>query len=273
MQMKKLIFDAVNKKKSIVFLLNCKHILAIIPEESLPSTPTNTTATVTFQDTLDPSGNPVLVNVPIRRCSSISKELTNTSVNRDSGIASGATGSFSDIEYSRSPTYGPYSAHPPSAAVQSATDSLPLERFRPRSKSAHQSNALRQSKQLQKVPEVIQALRAPTAGHGGASEPSATDELYRSRLLRCNFLLKPDAAGYEYARRVQKLSHATYSRLVTSSNNDSRVDDISIKGKTDELVSPFHRYTSKFYTKIYESHGLRDQQVDRFLTDDGLVIY
>jgi hypothetical protein len=248
-------------------------ILVVIPEESLPSTPTHTTATVTFQDSLDPSGPPVLVNVPIRRCSSISKELANTSVNRDSGIASGATGSFSDVEYSRSPTYGPYPSHSPSAAVQSATDSLPLERFRPRSKSAHQSNALRQSKQLQKVPEVIQALRAPTAGHGGASEPSATDELYRSRLLRCNFLLKPDAAGYEYARRVQRLSHATYSRLVNSNNNDdSRVDDISIKEKNDELLSPFRRYMSKFYKKIYESHGLRDQQVDRFLTDDGLVI-
>ena len=120
--------------------------------------------------------------------------------------------------------------------LQSATDSLPLERFRPRSKSAHQSNALRQSKQLQKVPEVIQALRAPTAGHGGASEPSATDELYRSRLLRCNFLLKPDAAGYEYARRVQKISHAIYSHLLNSNNNDSPPDDISITGKNDELV-------------------------------------
>ena len=246
----------------------------IIPEESLPSTPTNTTATVTFQEFLDPVGPPLHISVPIRRCSSISKELTNTIVNRDSGIASGATGSFSDIEYSRSPTYGTYPSHPQSqsAAAQSASDSLPLERFRPRSKSAHQSNALRQSKQLQKVPEVIQALRAPTAGHGGASEPSATDELYRSRLLRCNFLLKPDAAGYEYARRVQKISHATYSRLVNS-NNDSRVDDISIKEKNDELVSPFHRYTSKFYTKMYESHNLHDQQVDRFLTDNGLVKY
>ncbi len=274
--MKKLISDMVNKKL-IIFFVSMENkfyiILVIIPEESIPSTPTNSTATVTFQDSLDPGGPPLLVNVPIRRCSSISKDLTNTAINRDSGIASGGTGSFSDVEYSRSPTYGNYPNNPQSAAAQSATDSLPLERFRPRSKSAHQSNALRQSKQLQKVPEVIQALRAPTAGHGGASEPSATDELYRSRLLRCNFLLKPDAAGYEYARRVQKLSHATYSRLVTSSNNDSRVDDISIKGKTDELVSPFHRYTSKFYTKIYESHGLRDQQVDRFLTDDGLVIY
>jgi hypothetical protein len=223
---------------------------------------------------LDPDGPPLQVNVPIRRCSSISKELTNTTINRDSGIASGATGSFSDVEYSRSPTYGTYPSHPQSqsAAAQSATDSLPLERFRPRSKSAHQSNALRQSKQLQKVPEVIQALRAPTAGHGSASEPSATDELYRSRLLRCNFLLKPDAAGYEYARRVQKISHATYSHLVNSNNNDDlRIDEISIKEKNDELVSPFHRYTSKFYRKMYESHSLRDQQVDRFLTHDGLA--
>ncbi len=247
------------------------NILVVIPEESSPPTPTNKTATVSFPDCLEPGGLPLLVSVPIRRCSSISKDLTNTSVYRDSGIASGATGSFSDVEYSRSPSYGTYPSHTQSqaAAVQSATDSLPLERFRPRSKSAHQSNALRQSKQLQKVPEVIQALRAPTAGHGVASEPSATDELYRSRLLRCNFLLKPDAAGYEYARRIQKTSHATYSHLANSTNNDSHIDDTSIKGKNDELVSPFHRYTSKFYTKIYESHDIRNQQIDKFLTNDG----
>ncbi len=129
---------------------------------------------------------------------------------------------------------------------------------------------MRQSKQLQKVPEVIQALRAPTAGLGGASEPSATDELYRSRLLRCNFLLKPDAAGYEYARRVQKMSHAMYSHLLNTNNNDSPPDDISITGKNDELVvSPFHRYTSKFYKKLYESHDSRDLQVEKFVTDDG----
>jgi hypothetical protein len=226
---------------------------------------------VSFSDCLDPGGPPLLVSVPIRRCSSISKELTNTTIYRDSGIASGATGSFSDVEYSRSPTYGTYPNHSqsPSAAVQSATDSLPLERFRPRSKSAHQSNALRQSKQLQKVPEVIQALRAPTAGHGGASEPSATDELYRSRLLRCNFLLKLDAAGYEYARRVQKMSHAMYSHLINMNKNDSDPDDRSITDQNDELVSPFHRYTSKFYKKLYESHDLRDHQVEKFLTDDG----
>jgi len=226
---------------------------------------------VTFQDCLDPGGPPLFVSIPIRRCSSISKELTNIQVNRDSGIASGATGSFSDVEYSRSPSYGTYPSHTQSqsAAAQSATDSLPLERFRPRSKSAHQSSALRQSKQLQKVPEVIQALRAPTAGHGGASEPSATDELYRSRLLRCNFLLKPDAAGYEYARRVQKISHATYSHLTNSNNNDSPIEEISITTKNDELLSPFYRYTSKFYRKLYESHDLCEQQVDRFLNDDG----
>ena len=255
-------------------------VLVIIPEESLPSTPTNT-ATVTFQDNLDPSGPPLLVNVPIRRCSSISKDLTNTTITtittitRDSGIASGTTGSFSDVECSRSPTYGQHPTHPqsPNAAVQSATDSLPLERFRPRSKSAHQSNALRQSKQLQKVPEVIQALRAPTAGHGGASEPSATDELYRSRLLRCNFLLKPDAAGYEYARRVQKISHATYSHLANSNNNESSMEDVLIKGKTDELLSPFRRFTSNFYKKMYQLHELRDHQIDRFLSDNGCVTH
>ncbi|CAF1098851.1 unnamed protein product [Adineta steineri] len=243
----------------------------VICEESGPPTPTNKIATVTFPDCLEPSGAPLLVNVPIRRCSSISKELTNSSVYRDSGIASGATGSFSEVEYSRSPSYGAHTTHTQSqsAAAQSATDSLPLERFRPRSKSAHQSNALRQSNKLQKVPEVIQALRAPTAGLGGASEPSATDELYRSRLLRCNFLLKPDAAGYEFARRVQKTSHATYSHLVNSTTNESHIDDISLKGKDDDHVLPFSRYTSKFYKKIYEAHDTRDLQIDKFLTTDG----
>ncbi|UJR34086.1 hypothetical protein I4U23_021496 [Adineta vaga] len=247
--------------------LDVRHVT--ITEDSGPPTPTNKTATVTFPDCLEAGGAPLLVSVPIRRCSSISKELTNT--NRDSGIASGATGSFSDVEYSRSPTYGPYPTHSQSqsAAAQSATDSLPLERFRPRSKSAHQSNALRQSKQLQKVPEVIQALRAPTAGHGVASEPSQTDELYRSRLLRCNFLLKPDAAGYEYARRIQKTSHATYSHLANSTTTESHVEEISIKGKNDDLILPFHRYSSKFYKKMYESHDTRDLQIDKFITNDG----
>lgn len=264
-------FDVVNTDQILSFNHSFKICLVIIPEESLPSTPTANTATVTFQDNLDPNGQPVLVSVPIRRCSSISKELTNTTITRDSGIASGTTGSFSDVECSRSPTYASYPAHAQSqlAAAQSATDSLPLERFRPRSKSAHQSNALRQSKQLQKVPEVIQALRAPTAGHGVASEPSATDELYRSRLLRCNFLLKPDAAGYEYARRVQKISHSTYSHLVNSNTNDLNTEDVFIKEKTDELVSPFRRYTSNFYKKMYQLHELREHQIDRFLSDNG----
>lgn len=248
-----------------------KCLLVIIPEEIGPATPTNNIAMVTFQEFLDPAGAPLLVGVPIRRCSSISKELINTPINRDSGIASGATGSFSDVEYSRSPTYSTHLSHPSSqfAAAQTASDSLPLERFRPRSKSAHQSNALRQSKQLQKVPEVIQALRAPTAGHGVASEPSATDELYRSRLLRCNFLLKPDAAGYEYARRVQKICHATYSHSLNSNQNDSSLEETTRTQKNFDLVSPFHRYTSKFYKKIYESHELHDQQVDKFLSEDG----
>ena len=249
-------------------------VAAVILEESAPPTPTNPTATVSFSDYLEPGGSSVSVNVPIRRCSSISKELTSTSNtgHRDSGIASGATGSFSDMEYSRSPSYGQYSSHPQSqsaAAAQSATDSLPLERFRPRSKSAHQSNALRRSKQLQKVPEVIQALRAPTAGHGGASEPSATDELYRSRLLRCNFLLKPDAVGYDYARRVQKLSHATYSYLLNSTSKEHQADERSLQGKTDELTSPFYRNTSKISRKIYASYDLCDEEVEKYPTDDG----
>ena len=274
MSTKRVTFAVVNRRqsrgeecfRSFLFLV-------VILEESAPATPTNPTATVSFSDCLETGGSSVLGHVPIRRCSSISKELTGTTItaHRDSGIASGATGSFSDVDYPRSPSYGAYTSHgqSQSAAAQSATDSLPLERFRPRSKSAHQSNALRRSKQLQKVPEVIQALRAPTAGHGGASEPSATDELYRSRLLRCNFLLKPDAVGYDYARRVQKLSHATYSYLMNSTSNDYQADDRSIPGKTDELTSPFHRYTSKLSKKIYASYDLCDEEVEKYPTDDG----
>ncbi|CAF0773989.1 unnamed protein product [Rotaria sordida] len=238
----------------------------VIPEESTPTTPTNSMAMVSFPDCPESSG----FSVPIRRCSSISKEFIGPTTCRDSGIASGATGSFSDVEYSRSPSYQAYPSHSQSqTAAEQSADSLPLERFRPRSKSAHQSNALRQSKQLQKVPEVIQALRAPTAGLGRASEPSATDELYRSRLLRCNFLLKPDATGYEYGRRVQKISHATYSHLANTSHSDSYTDEILLKEKKNELFLPFHTFTSKFYKKMYEAHDFGDKQIDRFLTDDG----
>ena len=231
-------------------------------------------AVVSFSDCYEPGGAPLLVSVPIRRSSSTSKELANTTTHRDSGIASGATGSYSDVDYSRSPSYQSYPSHTQSqaAAEQLVTDSLPLERFRPRSKSAHQSNALRQSKQLQKVPEVIQALRAPTAGLSDASEPSTNDELYRSRLLRCNFLLKPDAIGYDYARRVQRISHAVYSHLTTSNKNDSHRDDISIAEKEDKCLPLLHWYTSKFHKKIYRSHDLPDQQVERFLTEEGYIL-
>jgi hypothetical protein len=244
----------------------------IIPEETMAATPTNTTATVSFSDCLEPGTSSTLANVPLRRCSSISKELTNTTTQRDSGIVSGATSLYSDVDYSRSPSFGAHSLHnqcQSAAAAQSATDSLPLERFRPRSKSAHQSNALRRSKQLQKVPEVIQALRAPAAAHGGASEPSATDELYRSRLLRCNFLLKPDAVGYEYARRVQKLSHATYSHLISSNANEYLADENYVVGHADELTSPFRGCKSKLSKKIYAAYDSSDQRVETFLTDDG----
>ena len=228
-------------------------------------------AVVSFSGCYESGGAPILVSVPIRRSSSISKELANTVTHRDSGIATGATGSYSDADYSRSPSYQTYPSHTQSqsAAEQSVIDSLPLERFRPRSKSAHQSNALRQSKQLQKVPEVIQALRAPTAGLGDASEPSINDELYRSRLLRCNFLLKPDAIGYDYARRVQRLSRSVYSHLANSNSNDSHRDDISIAEKKNKYLPLFHCYMSKFHKKIYRSYDLPDQQVERFLTEEG----
>jgi hypothetical protein len=256
--------------KNDFYLFNI--ILVVIDEESGPPTPTNNTATVSFPDGLEPGDGPVLVTVPLRRSSSISKELANLSILRDGGIAGGRAGSFTDVDSTRSSSYDTYSSYTQSSSVaeQSVTNSLPLERFRPRSKSAHQSNTLRQSKQLQKVPEVIQAIRAPTAAHGGASEPSATDELYRSRLLRCNFLLKTDAAGYEYARRVQEISHATYAHMAnTTKSNDYNPDKISITDKKDELVSPFNTYTSKFYKRIYDPHTISDQRVEKFTTNDG----
>jgi hypothetical protein len=275
-------FDTVSKKNNHTFTRfseNFSHVFVIISgdiDEGIgPSTLINPTATISFPHGLEPGDSPLLVTVPIRRNSSISKELANLTVSRDSIIISGTSGSFADIESNRSPSYSAYSynSQTSSTTVQSVTDSLPLERFRPRSKSAHQSNALRQSKQLQKVPEVIQALRAPTAAHGGASEPTATDELYRSRLLRCNFLLKPDAAGYEYARRVQEISHATYIHMANSNNNyDFNPDKITITGKKDELLSLISRYTSKFYKKIYEPHSINDQQIEKFTTKDGYKI-
>ena len=157
----------------------------------------------------------MIIAIPSRRTSSISKDGNSLSVPRDSSLSSGGPGSFSDIELNRSPSFNvhPYTSQTSSVTVQSAVESLPLEQFCPRSKSAHQSNVLRQSKQLQKILEVIQASRAPTATRGGASEPATTDEHYRSRLLRCNFLLKPDATSYESARQVQKISHSMYSRM------------------------------------------------------------
>jgi hypothetical protein len=241
-------------------------------EDIGPSTPTNLTTTISFPHGLDHGDGSLLVTIPNRRSSSISKELASLTILRDSIIIGGASGSFADIESSRSPCYSTYSynSQTSSATVQSVTDSLPLERFRPRSKSAHQSNALRQSKQLQKVPEVIQALRAPTAAHDGASEPSATYELYRSRLLRCNFLLKPDAAGYEYARRVQEISHATYSHMTNSNHYfDFNPDKITIISRKDEILSSISPYTSKFYKKIYEPRTMNDQQIEKFTTNDG----
>ncbi|CAF3712397.1 unnamed protein product [Adineta steineri] len=247
----------------------------VIAEENGSTLQTNCTATVTFPDGLQPgSDGPVLITVPIRRSSSISKELANLSIYHDSQITSGRTGSFSDIEGARSSSFGnhPYNNPPSSTIGQTVTDSLPLDRLRPRTKSAHQSNAIRQSKQLQKVPEVIQALRAPTANNGGRSEPSATEELYRSRLLRCNFLLKPDAVGYEYARRIQEISHATYTYITNSNNTNTNYfdhDNVSMISKQDDFLSPFHTYISKFYKKMYEAHSISNQQVDKFTTDDG----
>ena len=225
---------------------------------------------VSFADDLDRSKVPHVIPVPIRRCSSISKELAGASILRDSSLTGGGRPvSFADSIRSPSSNLYSYSSFGPSYAfnAQPTVESLPLERLRPRSKSAHQSNQWRQSKQLQKIPEVIQALRAPQANRDQTSEPSTTDDLRRSRLLRCNFLLKPDAAGYEYARRVQLVSHATYTHL--NNGNDRESHRVSMTGKRDTLVAPFQTYLWKFHKKIYEIHRIEDQQVDQFTTDDG----
>ena len=226
---------------------------------------------VSFADDLDCNNVPHVIPVPIRRCSSISKELASASILRDSTLNGGGRPlSFGDSI--RSPSSNPYSyaSFGPSYFSNGPTpnvDSLPLERLRPRSKSAHQSNRWRQSKQLQKIPEVIQSLRSPQANRDQASEPSASDELRRSRLLRCNFLLKPDAAGYEYARRVQLVSHATYSHLHNGNDLDSH--RVSTTGKRDGLIASFQTYLWKFHKKIYEIHRIEDQQIDQFTTNDG----
>ncbi|CAF1397648.1 unnamed protein product [Adineta ricciae] len=244
-----------------------------ISEESGSPPSTKMTATVSFPDGFTPGDGPLLVTVPVRR-SSVSKDLISLSIQNDSSLNPGRTSSFSEIDSTRSPSFGAnsYTNQTSSTTVQSTTDSLPLERLRPRSKSAHQSNALRRSKQLQKIPEVIQALRAPTATNEGRAESSATEELYRSRLLRCNFLLKLDAAGYEYARRVQERSHAVYTYLTNANNDreqDSNMNYISIIAKKNELLSPFYTYRSKFFKKMYETHSVRNQNIDQFTTSDG----
>lgn len=264
--------DRVNKTFFETLRFDYRSFLGTIHEEIDVTTPTSIIATVSFPHGHEPSDGPFVIAIPSRRTSSISKDVSSLSVPRDSSLSSGGPGSFTDIEFNRSPSFSVHShtSQTSSITVQSATESLPLERFRPRSKSAHQSNALRQSKQLQKVPEVIQALRAPTATRDGATEPATTDELYRSRLLRCNFLLKPDATGYEYARRVQEISHSLYSHMNNSKQSyDFNPDKIAALGKKQDYLSSLSPYTSKFYKKIYETHSITEQSLERFLTEDG----
>ncbi len=257
-------------------MISCSSNLVVIDEEVTPPVRTSSGIRVSFQQVLEPDDNPYNILVSNRRTSSISRDAISLSVPRDSSIFSGASGTFADIETNRSPSmnacsYTSQASSTSTPVPPSSTESLPLERFRPRSKSAHQSNALRQSKQLQKVPEVIQALRAPTAAQGVMpTEPATTEELFRSRLLRCNFLLKTDAAGYEYARRVQEISHSIYSHMTNSNQNyDFNPDKITIIGKKQDFLSSLSPYTSKFYKKIYETHMIGDQSIERFTTDDG----
>lgn len=244
----------------------------MIAEEPVSSAESGLTATVSFPDGLEPGDDrPVVVTVPVRRSVSISKDLLNLSSQYENELSSGRTNSLSEVESVRSSPYGnnAYNNQASSTTVPSMTDSLPLERLRPRSKSAHQSNTLRRAKQLQKIPEVIQALRAPTATNEGRAQGSATEELYRSRLLRCNFLLKPDAAGYEYARRVQELSHATYSQLNQSITPSSLNNDLI---KKDPVIASTKGFLSKFYKKFYEPHCLTNHYSDKFTTNDGHVL-
>ncbi|CAF1119278.1 unnamed protein product, partial [Didymodactylos carnosus] len=273
-----------------------RHIV-IAEESSVPPSPLTNSAAfvlepnaiVCFNDGLNSDlNNPTRVVVPLRRCHSMARELYPlSSYTRDSGIYSTGTGYITtatgtgsisipldDIDFSRSPSYASYQTAPSTEAQ--ATESLPLERFRPRSKSAHQSLVYRQSQKLQKVPEVIQALKAPTT-RGGNTESAQTDELFRSRLLRCNFLLKPDAAGYEYMRYVQKVSHGTYSQItknkeIKPTTTTARKKDMQTRrrvnsllsvdgssfssGNNDHIQTPIlhfhHQFTSSFYKRIYE---------------------
>jgi hypothetical protein len=57
-----------------------------------------------------------------------------------------------------------------------------------------------------------------------------------------------------------------------NNNNNSydfNPDKITITGRKDELLASLSPYMSKFYKKIYESHSINGQQIDKFTTDDG----
>ncbi|CAF0785114.1 unnamed protein product, partial [Didymodactylos carnosus] len=250
--------------------ISVRHV-AIAEESSVPPSPVtghlpllmDSNAVVCFNDMQDSdSNNQTRVVVPMRRCHSMAREMYTMSpyTHRDSGIYSTGTGGttttngtgsisipFDDIDFSRSPSYAPYQTVP---SIQTqASECLPLERFRPRT------------------------LKAPTTA--GNTESAHTDELFRSRLLRCNFLLKPDAAGYEYVRYVQKVSHSTYSQITKTkeikptTTKDTftmrqRINSLSITadgssfsaGNYDVTQMPIlhthHQFSSPFFKRIYE---------------------
>jgi hypothetical protein len=152
----------------------------------------------------------------------------------------------------------------PAGNDESTDETLPLERFCFRSKSAHQSNQLRQLKHLRKIPEVIQSLGAPTSHR---DHTTLADHLYQSRLLRCNFLLKHDAIGYEYARRVQESSHATYSHRLRATSNVQSTPSI-FEHTRDELMTTHQRSVSKFDKKIAEIYYRDNQEIESFSSDD-----
>lgn len=215
--------------------------------------------TVSFPDHPDDHGDPLVITVPIRRYSMTSRDIYDNLTPTESS-AMDSEGSLANLDRSRSSSYKTYTSYNQSSSIVSAPvgESLPLERYCPRFKSAHRSNRLRQLKQLEKVPEVIQSLLTP----------GSSDDMYPSRILRCNFLLKPDAAGYDYARRVQELSHATYSFAL---KNNALIDSspISFKQKDDQFVLPVHRSISEFEKKITELYYSDQQRIENFSLTDG----
>ncbi|CAF3559369.1 unnamed protein product [Rotaria sordida] len=210
--------------------IDVRRSYGVILEESIQSSPNPSTGDISFFDYIHDQGL-----TPTNHSASIPEELL-SEIDRNRSISVSSRLSSSMIN-------------------ENDEESLPLDLFRPRLKSAHQSNSLRKLKQLQKTPEVIQSLHAPTSSRTESS--SKIDEFSRSRLLRCRFLLKPDAAGYEYIRRLQEFNHNKYLHLLLYTNHfDSQ----------QLFLLPQHRSLPKFHQKISPIYSFDEQHIDKFTT-------